>query len=101
MMSQTDAILCKYSTGEATVEEINKELEAINSNLRLNPNRKQITPENCSYTGLLNSGWGEPDPCVIENMALKYDDMSDAPATCYFMGKRYKVEGKKLVAMEV
>lgn len=90
-------ILCKYTTGEATVEEINAALAEIGSNLRLNPDKGKITPENCSYTGMLNSGWGW-DPCIIENMALKYDDMGDTPAQCVYMGKRYTVEGKKLVA---
>ena len=96
-MTTTDIIFRMYSLGEATVEEINKALEEIGNPLRLNPDKCKITPENCRYTGLLNSGWGY-DPVIIENMELKYDDMGDTRAVCYYMGKRYDVEGKKLVA---
>ena len=97
-MTSTDIIFRMYSLGELSVEETNEALKEIGSPLSLNPDKRKITPENCHYTGMLNSGWGY-DPCVIENMELKYDDMGDAPATCFYMGKKYKVEGKKLVAL--
>ena len=90
-------ILSKYTTGEATIEEVNKELEAIGNPLRLNPEKNVILPCEVKKFGLLNSGWGGYDKVAIENMELKYDDMGDAPAVCYYMGKRYKIEGKKLV----
>ena len=38
----TTEILCKYTTGEATVEEINAALAEIGSNLRLNPDKGKI-----------------------------------------------------------
>lgn len=97
-MTTTDIIFRMYSLGELSVEETNEALAEINCNLRLNPDKCKITPENCSYTGMLNSGWGW-DPCIIENMELKYDDMGDTPAQCVYMGKRYTVEGKKLVEL--
>lgn len=92
-------ILCKYTTGEATVEEINAALAEIGNPLRLDPNKHLIRPDEVTKYGLLNSGWGSPDKVAIENMELKYDDMGDAPATCYYNGKLYTVEGKKLVAL--
>lgn len=94
----TTEILSKYTTGEATIEEVNKELETIGSTLWLNPEKNVILPCEVKKFGLLNSGWGGYDKVAIENMELKYDDMGDAPATCHYMGKVYKVEGKKLVA---
>lgn len=95
----TTEILCKYTTCEATIEEINTALEEIGSNLRLNPEKNVILPCEVAKYGLLNSGWGGLDKVAIEDMALKHDDMGDAPATCYYMGKLYKVEGKKLIEM--
>ena len=92
-------ILCKYTTGEATVEEINTALAEIGSNLRLNSEKNVIKPDEIEKYGLLNSGWGGLDKVAIEDMALKYADIGDAPATCYYNGKLYTVEGKKLVAL--
>lgn len=96
----TTEILCKYTTGEATVEEINAALAEIGSNLRLNPEKNVIKPDEIEKYGLLNSGWGGLDKVAIEDMALKYDDMGDAPATCYYMGKLYNVRGRELIEME-
>lgn len=93
----TTEILCKYTAGKATIEEINKELEASGSNLRLDPNKNVIKPDEVEKFGLLNCGWGGLDKVAIKDKELVYDDMGDAPATCYYMGKLYKVEGKKLV----
>lgn len=93
----TTEILSKYTTGEATIEEVNTSLAEIGSSLRLNPEKNVIKPDEVEKYGLLNSGWGGFDKVAIENMELKHDDMGDAPAICYYMGKRYVVEGKKLV----
>ena len=97
-MTSTE-ILSKYTTGEATIEEINTALAEIGSNLRLDPNKNVILPCEIKKYGLLNSGWGGLDKVAIEDMALKFDDMGDAPATCHYNGKLYKVEGKKLIEM--
>ena len=90
-------ILSKYTTGETTIEEVNKELASIGVPLRLNPEKNVIKPTEVKMFGLLNCGWGSLDKVAIKDMELVYDDMGDAPATCYYMGKLYKVEGKKLV----
>ena len=97
MKTTANIILRMYTLGEATIDEINVALEEIGSNLRLDPNKNVIKPDEVSKYGLLNCGWGSLDKVAIENMALKYDDMGDAPATCYYMGNLYKVEGKQLV----
>lgn len=99
MKTTASIILRMYTLGEATIEETNIALEEIGSNLRLNPNKNVILPCETKKYGLLNSGWGSLDKVAIENLALKYDDMGDAPATCYYMGKLYKVEGKKLIEL--
>ena len=96
----TTEILSKYTTGEATFEEVNKELEAIGSNIRLNPEKNVIAPADVEKYGLLNSGWGGLDKVAIKDMMLAFDDMGDAPATCYYMGKLYTVRGRELVEME-
>lgn len=93
----TNEILSKYTTGEASIEEINTALEEIGSNLRLNPEKNVIKPDEIEKYGLLNCGWGGLDKVAIKDLELVYDDMGDAPATCHYMGKLYKVEGKKLI----
>lgn len=95
-MTRND-IFNEYTAGAMSITEVNKALEEIGDNLRLDPNKNVIAPDEVDKYGLLNSGWGGFDKVAIENMTLKYDDMGDAPATCYYMGKCYKVEGKKLV----
>lgn len=97
----TTEILNKYTLGEATFEEVNKELEAIGSNLRLNPEKNVIKPRDVEKYGLLNCGWGDLDKVAIRDMMLAFDDMGSAPATCYYMGKLYEVRGRELVEMEV
>ena len=95
----TTEILNKYTTGEATIEQVNVALEEIGSYIRLNPEKNVIRPTETALYGLLNSGWGNLDKVAIEGLELKYDDLGDAPATCYYMGKLYQVEGKKLVEL--
>ena len=93
----TTEILSKYTTGEATIEETNIALEEIGSNLRLNTMKNFILPDEVTRYGLLNSGWGDLDKTKVR-IELE-DDIGDAPATCYFMGKLFKVEGKKLIEL--
>lgn len=94
----TTEIMNKYTSGEATIEEINKELEANGKNNRLDPEKHFIHPDEVHRYGLLNTGWGDLDKVEI-SLELAHDDMGDAPATCYYMGQLYKVEGKKLVEL--
>ena len=98
-MTSTE-ILCKYTAGEASFEEVNEELEAIGNPLRLNPEKNIIKPRDIEKYGLLNCGWGDLDKVAIRDMKLAFDDMGDAPATCYYMGKLYEVRGRELVEME-
>ena len=93
----TTEILSKYTTGEATIEETNAALEEIGSNVRLNPLKNVILPDEITRYCLLNSGWGDLDKAKVR-IELE-DDMGDAPADCIFMGKRFKVEGKRLVEL--
>lgn len=93
----TTEILSKYTLGEVTIDEVNKELEAIGSNLRLNPMKNFILPNEVTEYGLLNSGWGDLDKTKVR-IELE-DDMGDTPATCIFMGKKFKVEGKRLIEL--
>lgn len=94
-------ILNKYTAGEATLEEVNAMLKDSGSNLRLDPNKNVIHPNDVAKYGLLNCGWGGLDKVAIKDMMLAYDDMGSAPATCYYMGKLYDVRGRELVEMGV
>ena len=98
--SKVTEILQSYNRG-VSMEEINKQLEAIGSSIRLDPNANTVTPEmEKEGWGYLDCGIGLPDKCKVDlkKMELEFDDMGDMYATFEFpySGKRYVVKGKKL-----
>ena len=61
--TEMDAIFEKYRNDEYTVDDVNKELEALGVDLRLVEGRNQITPEELAQTSVGDTpeeanGWG-------------------------------------------
>ena len=104
-MTELTTILRKYETGEASLEEINATLAEIAPGLYFDPNRNTIKPEEKEEYGYLNTGTGTRDKVRVipEKMELTPEnDMGNTKnATVEYMGKIYRVEGVKLVEMEV
>ena len=94
----TAEILNKYTAGEATVEETNKALEEINSNVRLDPHKNDLTADEIKNgtAGLLDTGTGSMDKVYISDGHIS-TDCGQMPALCWVAGKVYHVHGTELV----
>ena len=103
------AILRKYTSGEATLEETNAALKEAGSNMYLDPNKNKLTEEEIRATtigtypdqangyGMLDTGTGSLDKVEVKNGQLVNCDCGSMYALCIIADRIYKVEGTKLV----
>lgn len=111
-MKETNKIIGKYYAEEATLEETNAALEAIGSNLRLDPNANALTeeeifntyvgdaPEKTSGYGLLDTGTGTLNKVKVEQGKLVDNDMGTMIAFLFIGDKVYRVEGDTLTNVD-
>lgn len=109
MTNATDIIL-EHSKGTISLEEANKQLAAIGSDLHLDPHKNRIsgaemakthsdgTPEGTSGWGFMNHGIGTPEKMHVEKGKLDYDTgfgigEHDPSATLYIAGYVFDVVG--------
>lgn len=99
-------ILLQYTNKTKSAEEVNEELKAAGTGLRIDPNKNVLTPEEIANgtAGLLDVGIGYPDKVKIVNGELEYEinqvDENGKPNSIAYVllqGKTYQVFGKKLV----
>ena len=97
----TMEIMEKYTHGELTVDETNAELKKAGAGYRINPGKNILTEEEKQNgtAGLLDSGTVTLDKVKIdpEKMEIIGDGMGEAAALCFYMGKTYDVQDKKLI----
>ena len=96
-MSNINEIICKYTTGEATLEETNAALHEANAFLHLDPQRNTIAPDEVGRFGLLDTGTGSLDKVEIVNGHLVDVYCGKMYALCIFGGKTYTVQGTMLM----
>ena len=114
---EIEEILRRYTAGEyPTPEAVNQELKAAGSDVRLDPRRNVLTPEERAGTkvgetpasangyGLLDSGTGTLDKVRVtggvlatEGNQILEDGTVNLDLTVYIGGKRYSVRGRQLV----
>lgn len=107
-MKTMDAILRKYTAGEYSVEEANKELAAIKSSLRVDPMKNVITedelrrttvgayPDMANGFGMLDTGTGTLDKVEVKNGKMLNCDCGNMYAIVFIAGRMYKVKGNML-----
>lgn len=106
-------VMAGYTAGDLTVDEANEKLKALGGKFKIDPGRNMITPEENAAAVAGNvpeeaNGWGYlehgvgggPDKVRVENGILVEADMGAARATFLIAGKRYGVDGPKLVEYE-
>ena len=96
-MKTITEIILQYNDGTKDLVQTNEELEKVLANIRLDPNKNVIQDGEEEEYGLLDVGIGKPDKVRVKNMELVDNDMGNTYATCLYMGKKYRVIGKKLV----
>lgn len=107
-MNRLMDILCKYSAGESTLEEVNQALREAGADLQLDPQKNTLTEaEKCATTigyyarqangfGLLDTGTGSLDKVEVRNGRLVNCDCGNMHALCLIIGKAYPVQGDML-----
>lgn len=101
-------ILRAYTEGKTDITETNVALKNAGFSI-LDPHKNDLTPDEIMNSfvgekaseangfGLLETGTGSYDKVEIKNGELANMDCGEMLAFVHIMGKRYKVEGKKLV----
>lgn len=103
-ITETNRILAKYTAGAATLEETNADLKELGSELRLDPSRNVLTPEEIAAThaetaetacgwGLLDTGTGSHDKVEVKDGKLVDNDVGEMYALLLIGGKAYHVQG--------
>lgn len=107
-MSKATDIVLEHSKGTISLEEANKQLAAIGSDLCLDPHKNSIsgaemakthsdgTPEGTSGWGFMNHGIGTPEKMHVEKGKLDYDTGFDVignepKAALYIAGYTFAV----------
>lgn len=105
---ELEKILGDYTLGKADVEATNKELERIDSGLRVDPDKNTITeaekhqtvigyyPEQTTGYGLLDTGTGSLDKVHVTGGKLDDCDMGESFALVIIAGRMYEVDGRAL-----
>lgn len=114
-MKTVEEVLQKYTLGEASKEETNDALKELDSSLRLNPGKNELTdedirattvghyPEQANGYGLLETGTGSLEKVHVTAGVLDYpinevqpDGTTNMAAYVFICGKRFEVFGDKL-----
>ena len=96
-MTKLNEILRQYTTGKKTANEVNKELEKHGFNVRIDPDRCNLTAAQVKDGwGMLDTGTGTLDPVRMVNNELVGVDCGEMKALFFHDGKEYAVHGKKL-----
>ena len=104
MKNNINETMSKYTAGEITLEQTNKDLKTADAGFHLDPSKNELTPEEIAETrtcpvvegwGLLDSGTGSLDKVQVLGGELLHG-MGDAFALLFIGGKRYKVHDTSL-----
>ena len=99
-MKMTTKILEAFTAGIYTASQANTELERIGANVRVDPDKHKLTPEEIQVgsAGLLDTGTGTLDKVKVDpiKMELVNCDCGNMYALCTVKGRTYKVDGVKL-----
>ena len=111
-MKDLEKTLLDYTKGEKTLEEANKALKEMGSNIYLNPDRNKLTEEEKRSTtvgyypnqangyGLMDHGVGCMEKVHVVNGKTVDVNMGQELALVYIAGKKYKLKGDTLVDPE-
>ena len=105
--------LLKYTKGEATLEETNKALKDMGSNLTLNPMRNMFTADELMNTklgdnppatvngyGIMDHGVGSMEKVHIVNGKTPDVNMGEEIAFVYVAGAKFQLKGDTLVVID-
>lgn len=107
-MKDLEKTLLDYTKGEKTLEEANKALKEMGSNLYLNPDRNKLTEEEKRSTtvgyypnqangyGLMDHGVGCLEKVHVVNGRTVDVDMGQETAYVYIAGRKYRLRGDVL-----
>jgi len=108
-MRDLKTIISKYTSGEATLESTNSELERVGANFQLDPQKNVLTeeekhattigyyPEQATGYGLLDTGTGSLDKVKVQNGKLVNCDCGIMYALVSIAGRTYHIKGNTLV----
>lgn len=111
-MKDLEKTLLDYTKGEKTLEEANKALKEMGSNIYLNPDRNKLTEEEKRSTtvgyypnqangyGLMDHGVGCLEKVHVVNGKTVDVNMGAETAYVYIAGKKYELKGDTLVEPE-
>lgn len=91
-------ILKKYTIGEISLDDANKELKEAGACFHLNPDKNVLTDDeiNNGTAGLLDTGTGSLDKVYVKDGELVNADVGTMNALLTMGGKLYRVNGKKI-----
>jgi len=96
-MTKQTTMLFDYIGGKLSAEQANEELAKHGLNIRIDPNRCNLTDEQIADGwGLLDTGTGTMDPARMTDGKLVNVDCGDSYALFFHDGKMYEVKGKDL-----
>lgn len=112
-MKDLEKTLLDYTKGEKTLEEANKALKEMGSNIYLNPARNLFSadelmgttlgenpPDTVNGYGIMNHGVGSMEKVHVVNGKTVDVNMGAETAYVYIAGKKYELKGDTLVEPE-
>lgn len=112
-MSKVDEIIRAEANKEISTEEANKQLEAIGSKVRINPDKNVISaqemaatvvdddPKKVSGWGLMYHGIGKPEKMRVQNGKFEYDTgyEEDQGIVLKILDRKYRIVGDHIEVM--
>ena len=108
-----EVTLLKYTKGEATLEETNKKLKEMGSNLTLNPMRNMFSaeelmgtslgdnpPETVNGYGIMDHGVGSMEKVHVVDGKTPDVDMGAEVAFVYIAGAKFELVGNVLKVLD-